>query len=402
MSAISEIELPEMPTLLTQEEIVRNAVYAKGRGELCPAGCGVGAINLRKLRAHCDKCCPDLVSSEDWAPNIDNPEAMKRILNAAAERERENWVTVLTITFRERDPATGVPLRRSTKEVAARMGLPKARVERLLRTAIRAWPMKVDHDPVEVLYEDPDVIALNKPPGISSLPRHRHEGGALMNRVMGYLGAEPLPVHRLDMFTSGVVVMGKTRAGAAGLTEQFAHRSSRKAYLAIVHGVPAWRETELSAPVGRHPVEKVARTTTDGSGAEDRPAQTAFRVLCANADADPLGAAGGRPAPHFTGDAAMRGAALVACFPRTGRTHQIRVHLQHLGHAIVGDDLYGVMGDFMPRQALHAHRLGLLHPVTQAPLDLTASPPADMVRAMGVFGLDAGAIETAPLRGAAE
>ena len=103
----------------------------------------------------------------------------------------------------------------------------------MLKMAIKHWPMVMDHDEVDIVYEDEYMIVVNKPEGIATAPRHRHEGGTLYNRVYGYLGTTQYGVHRLDMFTSGVVIYGKTGADAARIACQFQDRSAVKEYLAI-------------------------------------------------------------------------------------------------------------------------------------------------------------------------
>jgi 23S rRNA pseudouridine1911/1915/1917 synthase len=112
--------------------------------------------------------------------------------------------------------------------------------------------MPADPDPVDVVFEDDDVIAVNKPAGVITAPKHRYIGGSMFNRVIHVLGVEPAVVHRLDMNTTGVLLFAKSRDVVSELHRQFREKSVRKEYLAVVHGVPLWTETEVDAPIGRH------------------------------------------------------------------------------------------------------------------------------------------------------
>lgn len=367
---------------------------------LCPA-CAAHFTKAASLRQHCATCCPDLLAGTSWDPGdpqsaatvVDEDAgsvACPEALAAMAARERANWYAVLHLAFRagERD-ANGKSRQRTEAELASMLGLPEPRVSLMLKSAIRAWPLVMDREPVEVLYEDEDLVALNKPHGISTAPRSRHEGGTLFARAYGHLGTPPLVVHRLDMDTSGLVVFAKTKRAAAGLAMEFRQRRAQKEYLAICQGAHwASREVDVDAPIGSHPTLQVGRRVTwDGDG---KPASTGVRVLSTSTTAGLL-TESHRPGeimdPKWLAPDHAAGAALVLCSPRTGRTHQIRVHLAHLGHPIVGDDLYGLVGPSIPRQALHAYRLRVRHPTRGDALELTAPPPADMLACMGRLGL---------------
>ena len=226
-----------------------------------------------------------------------------------------------------------------------------------------------------VLFEDSRVLVLNKPPGLLAHPA----GDRFAWGVIG-LAKRARPddrvdlVHRLDRDTSGIIVLTKDVAANAMLKECFKHRSRdlHKAYLAVVRGLVPWEEHEVDAPIGPHPASRVRlrrAVTADG-----QPARTSF-VVGASMEAT--------------------GLSLVRCALHTGRTHQIRVHLEHVGHPIVGDKLYGqpdeVFLDWLddgatasvreragfPRQCLHAWRLRLPHP-DGGTVDLEAPLPADM------------------------
>lgn len=235
--------------------------------------------------------------------------------------------------------------------------------------------------PLEVLYEDPDLIVINKPAGMITHPAPGVYSGTLVNAVLGRFGLDvslseseeahelrlsaPRPelvrpgiVHRLDKDTSGVIVVARHEAAHRRLSEAFAGRSVYKRYLALTVGIP--REGTLSAPIGRHPVD---RTRMHVGGVAARHAQTDFEVLASVAQ-------------H----------ALVSAILHTGRTHQIRVHLKHLHAPILGDDVYGKPSNLIARQALHAYELRLQHPRTGRYLHFVAPVPADMVWAWRLLG----------------
>ena len=234
-----------------------------------------------------------------------------------------------------------------------------------------------EHLPLDVLYEDAFLIALNKPPGMVTHPAGPLVSGTLVNALLGHLslpeqagaqgqdGYRPGIVHRLDKETSGVIVVAKTVAAHATLAAAFKAREVKKTYLAIAAGRwAAERPVTLEAPVGRHP--KARQRMTVG-GAAAREAQTRFVPLARLA-------CGGQTL------------ALVRCEPRTGRTHQIRVHLAHLGSPVLGDAVYGKPSRYIARQALHAWQLSLPHPESGELLHFTAPPPEDLLSAWVALG----------------
>ena len=198
--------------------------------------------------------------------------------------------------------------------------------------------------PLEVLYEDDHVIALNKPPDMPTHPSHGHLCDTLAN-ALAYRyaeAAEPFvfrPLGRLDRNTSGVVVAGKTRAASGCLGRSLKNGEVTKRYLAILRGeMPCDGQTHtINAPICHPDGMGIRRTVGEGDGAVS--AKTLYRVL-----------------------AVGNGLSLVLGQPVTGRTHQLRVHFSHLGHPILGDDLYGEASDLISRHALHALSLSLPMP----------------------------------------
>lgn len=209
--------------------------------------------------------------------------------------------------------------------------------------------------PLHVLYEDEHIIAVNKPAGMVVHPAPGHPSGTFVNALLGHCkelpATDPLRpgiVHRLDKDTSGVLVAAKTTFAHQKLVEMFASRQMEKMYLAICTGKP--RNGILSAPIGRHPVHRKEMAVL-GDG---REAITDVQVVALN--------------ERYS---------LVLLKPKTGRTHQLRVHLKHLGAPVLGDALYGSARPGL-RQLLHAYRLSFRHPITNAPLTICAPLPDDM------------------------
>ena len=216
---------------------------------------------------------------------------------------------------------------------------------------------------LEILFEDDDLIVINKPPGLVVHPAPGHAGGTLVNALLhhckslsGIGGVErPGIVHRLDKETSGCLVAAKNDIAHQSLTEQFAGREVRKIYLAIATGILKKAKGTINVPLGRHPVYRQKMGVLLRGGG--REAITDWLVLSSL----PCGT-------------------LVQCTLHTGRTHQIRVHLKHLGHPVVGDEVYGKRAGFS-RQMLHAWKLGFAHPRTGNPLDFIAPIPPDFLAA---------------------
>ena len=218
--------------------------------------------------------------------------------------------------------------------------------------------------PLDVLYEDDSLLAVNKAPGMVVHPAVGNWSGTLVNALLGrgsgdFGEMDPLRpgiVHRLDKDTSGCLVVAKTPAALTALSDAFAERKTAKTYLAIACGHFVPKEIEIRARIGRHPVDRKRRTVVTEGGKE---AHSVCKVVRE-------GYIGGVPA------------SLVEVRIFTGRTHQIRVHLSHIGHPVAGDEMYGGARRLpAPRQMLHAWKLTLPHPVTGKPLSLEAPLPAD-------------------------
>jgi 23S rRNA pseudouridine1911/1915/1917 synthase len=214
--------------------------------------------------------------------------------------------------------------------------------------------------PLKIVYEDSDIIVIDKPAGLVVHPGAGQPDRTLMNGLLAHaprLSGVPRAgiVHRLDKDTSGLLVVAKTVEAQAHLVKQLAERSMRRIYLAVVQGDPPASGT-IDAPMGRDPRSRVRMAVTH----RGKPARTGFRVV------ERFG--------H---------AALVECRLETGRTHQIRVHLQHIRHPLVGDSTYrrGTRhGTPFPRQALHAAELTLTHPRSGKVMTWRAPLPRDLKR----------------------
>jgi 23S rRNA pseudouridine1911/1915/1917 synthase len=226
--------------------------------------------------------------------------------------------------------------------------------------------------PLYVIFEDPHIIVLNKPAGLVVHPAPGNYTGTLVNALLYHYGSLPSQgsrtetdereragiVHRLDKDTSGVIVIARTHEALRSLSAQFKSRVVKKRYLALVLGVIKKGSGTIEAGLGRH-VKQRKKISVHTHHA--REAVTAYIVK-----------------------ERFKNVTLVEVEIKTGRTHQIRVHMAHIGHPVLGDQVYGgtkVMKHGavdIPRQMLHAETLSILHPDTGTPLSFTAPPPADM------------------------
>jgi 23S rRNA pseudouridine1911/1915/1917 synthase len=227
--------------------------------------------------------------------------------------------------------------------------------------------------PLEILYEDDDLLVINKPPGMVVHPSAGHASHTLVNALLhhcqGQLSgiggvARPGIVHRLDMETSGCLVVAKNDTTHLALSTQFATRSLDKVYLAIVCGQLPQESGQICAAIARHPSHRKRMAVAAGG----RKAKTSYCVL-----------------------ERLRAATLVEARPHTGRTHQIRVHFQHIGYPLAGDPVYGrrqtkqlaeLTGYSAPRHLLHAHKLTFTHPRSGQTVSLTAPLPRDFLDAL--------------------
>jgi 23S rRNA pseudouridine1911/1915/1917 synthase len=209
--------------------------------------------------------------------------------------------------------------------------------------------------PLAVVYEDETLLVIDKPAGLVVHPGSGNPEGTLANALLHYapeLAALPRAgiVHRLDKDTSGLLVVARTQAARHDLTRQLQARTVRREYLALVHGVVA-RGGSVDAPIGRHPIRRTTMAVTS---------------------------AGKRAVTHYEPRERFAQHTLLVCRLETGRTHQIRVHMAALKHPLVGDPVYGMRhGLVFHRQALHAWRLALVHPLTRRPMQWRAPLPAD-------------------------
>jgi len=239
--------------------------------------------------------------------------------------------------------------------------------------------------PFPILYEDKDLLVLDKPAGLVVHPAPGNQDGTLVNALLAHcgddlpgIGGERRPgiVHRLDKDTSGVMVVAKTEFALAGLSAAFAARDLDRFYLALVWGLPSPAQGEIEGPIGRDPRDRKRMAVVDRGG---KPALTRYRLL-----------------------RQWQGAvSLLECRLATGRTHQIRVHLASRAHPVVGDPLYlkrvpaaskslpdaarRALLDF-PRQALHAARLGFNHPRTGKALSFETGIPDDFQGLLDLLG----------------
>jgi len=232
---------------------------------------------------------------------------------------------------------------------------------------------------LDILHEDDDLIVLVKPAGLVVHPAAGNWSGTLLNGLLAHhAGAATLPragiVHRLDKDTSGLMLVGKTLPAVTALVRDIAARKVHRSYLALAWGeVPA--ALAIEAPIGRDPRSRT-RMAVVAVGSGGREARTDVRCLARAAVAEVAHSGAGSAAGCVSPVSALR------CTLHSGRTHQIRVHLASRGWPLVADVLYGGRpGLGLTRQALHAARLELVHPVSRRPLIFTAAPPRDFAQA---------------------
>ncbi len=241
--------------------------------------------------------------------------------------------------------------------------------------------------PLAVAYEDAHLIVIDKPAGLVVHPAAGHESGTLVNALIAHCGdslsgvggvRRPGIVHRIDKDTTGLLVVAKTDAAHQGLAALFADHGLtlplEREYRAVVWGAPARARGSVDAPIGRHPSHREKQAVVNAQRGREAVTHWEVEERFAGADGAPV-------------------AALLACRLETGRTHQIRVHMAHVGHPLLGDPLYATgfrtkaahlseparaALEALGRQALHAARLGFEHPVTGEWMEFESEPPADM------------------------
>ena len=230
----------------------------------------------------------------------------------------------------------------------------------------RPFELNAKDIPLQILYEDASIVAVNKPSGMVVHPSNGTGDDTLVHALLyhckdslsGISGVErPGIVHRLDKDTSGVIVVAKTDEAFLHLSRLFAERKVQKEYLALCAGIPGTNAGSISEPIGRHRVKRIKMAVTR----KGRIAHSDWECI-----------------ERFGNDFS-----LLRVFPRTGRTHQIRVHLAHIGHSVAGDRLYGFRGDrSYSRAYLHARKIAFSHPENGRHLELTAELPRDFSEAL--------------------
>ncbi|AQW62831.1 pseudouridine synthase [Dehalococcoides mccartyi] len=226
--------------------------------------------------------------------------------------------------------------------------------------------LKAENIPLEIIFQDKDLLLINKPPGLTVHPAPGHPDHTLVNGVLALEPEmedfdDPLRpgiVHRLDKDTSGLLLVAKNRQALANLSAQFKERTVRKYYLALVKGELRPAEGFIEAPLGRDPQnrQKIA-VVSDG-----RHARTGYKVL-----------------------RYIQGYSLLEVKLETGRTHQIRVHFAAIGHPVAGDAVYGQKESWVKRQFLHAHRLSFALPSNGQVVEFTSPLPPDLEEALKIL-----------------
>jgi 23S rRNA pseudouridine1911/1915/1917 synthase len=256
----------------------------------------------------------------------------------------------------------------TTKKTAVKAG------DRISIEIPEAQPLELQAEniPLDILYEDDQMLILNKPAGLVVHPAPGHQDGTLVNAILAHcpnlpgIGGVQRPgiVHRLDKDTTGAIAIAKTELAHQHLQAQLKAKTARREYLGVVFGSPKMETGTIDLPIGRHPIDrkKMAVVPVEQGG---RAAVTHWKVK------ERLG--------NYT---------LMHFQLETGRTHQIRVHSAHIGHPIVGDPVYSSnrsVGVNLPGQALHAWRLRVQHPVSGEWIEVTAPPPQTFMTLLEVL-----------------
>ena len=224
-------------------------------------------------------------------------------------------------------------------------------------------PLSPEALPLSIIYEDKDLLVIDKPAGLTIHPAPGHYSHTLVNAILSYLpelpdtgdSLRPGIVHRLDKDTSGVMVVAKTNAAQANLISQFKAHTVVKAYLALVKGHLTPEKGVIEAPIGRDPRNRKRMAVVT----EGKEARTRYQVI--------------KYITNYT---------LLEIRPETGRTHQIRVHLSAIGYPVVGDTTYGVKSAYVSRQFIHASRLGFKLPATEKYAEFDSELPPDLAQTL--------------------
>lgn len=227
-------------------------------------------------------------------------------------------------------------------------------------------PVPPENIPLDIFYEDEFLLVVNKPAGMLVHPAQGYYSGTLVNALLFHCrqlsdfntALRPGIVHRLDKETSGLMIAVKDNQTHAQLARQFQKHKVKKQYIALVEGEVEFDEGIIDAPLGRHSIHHDLRDVQYNDAAKD--AVTFYRVIKRH-----------------------KGVTLVSLFPKTGRTHQLRVHMNHIHHPILGDAKYGRKGSF-PRLALHAQAIGFEHPHWKCFLEFSCRPPGEFLEKVGL------------------
>ena len=332
----------------------------------CPS-CGQ-QLKPANYRRHLAFCAPDLLDPSGWAAGD-----RETVLCHAAKRYKPGSVQDRIITMR-----FGATAETKQQKVADLTGSSMRQCRDTIATLLHSIPPPPEEVPLMVLYEDATMIAVNKPAGVGVTPDHRWRPGSMLNRVVAHVGSRHAsavrPVHRLDKNTSGVLIFAKSADAATSLMSQFEAQRVGKSYAALCEARP--HTTLVDASICRVPgVSHCQRRLCSPGESGGQVARTRLVVVA-----------------HGVGDAcsAENRPCLLIARPEHGRTHQVRVHCQAAGAALLADDLYGralVTSPSLERHALHALSVCCMHPNRGEKMEILAPLAPDMARAALDLGI---------------